>query len=428
MAGSKWKSGQTRAPYGTFKDYERTLKEVDGQTSWVREGPIQPMAIHGPVNWDQVWYYWDDVGHDFEEPLAPNSPLSADQLKQMHWYANKYGRVRDIRFVRPVGQGNNASVWLVNALHGVPVQLACKVLKTPGQDVQDSERMVTRFRVGVAEYTALCKLDHPNIIKYYDVITIPDRQTRFPFSAILTFTELCHGDLCHILDEFDALTWKMSRRWFRQIAEALAYMHEEPEGLHSIAHMDIKPENIMFKFPLEGLNRDKPTLKQHWNGITFKLGDFGTSAYLPRITNDEYDQTVTKTCGTEPFIAPEMRNWIELGIEIQAKPCDVHSLGMTLACSLISSGVFDDIGDTGRMDQFMANAARGKEGKDMASNIVRLSLLETRQQKYAEEVALKVTKNVLDKPKVAGLIWRMIRKQASKRITMQQVLEEIDKL
>ena len=46
----------------------------------------------------------------------------------------------------------------------------------------------------------------------------------------------------------------------------------------------------------------------------------------------------------------------------------------------------------------------------MASNIVSIKPFDRGQQEYAEEVALKVTKNVLDKPKVAGLIWRMISK------------------
>ena len=33
----------------------------------IEEGPIQQMPIHGPPNRDQIWYDWNDVGHDFEE-------------------------------------------------------------------------------------------------------------------------------------------------------------------------------------------------------------------------------------------------------------------------------------------------------------------------------------------------------------------------
>ena len=60
--------------------------------------PIQQMPIYCPPNWDQIWYDWNDVGHDYEEPLEPNSPLSANQLKQVYWYANKHGKVKDVRF------------------------------------------------------------------------------------------------------------------------------------------------------------------------------------------------------------------------------------------------------------------------------------------------------------------------------------------
>ena len=118
-------------------------------------------------------------------------------------------------FIRRINQGNNASLWMIYGLIEEPLQLACKVLKPPGKNTpQSRERMLRIFQIGVGEYTALCRLEHPNIVKYYDVITIADRRTQFPFSAILTFTELCHGDLFNILDELRTLTWQQSRRWF----------------------------------------------------------------------------------------------------------------------------------------------------------------------------------------------------------------------
>ena len=100
------------------------------------------MPILGPPNWDQIWYDWDDFGHDYEEPVEPNSPLPADQLKQVYWYANKHGKVKDVRFIRRLGQGNNASVWMVYGMFGEPVQLACKVLKPPSKDLQEGECMI----------------------------------------------------------------------------------------------------------------------------------------------------------------------------------------------------------------------------------------------------------------------------------------------
>ena len=156
------------------------------------------------------------------------------------------GKVKDVRFIERIGQGNNASVWMVYGLMGEPVQLACKVLKPPEKDNPlAEERMLRIIGIGVGEYTALCRLDHPNIIKYYDVITIADRQTRY------------------------------------------------------------------------------------------KLG-----AYLPRIPHTDNTDTIDTLFGTEPLIAHELMDMIQTnGPPVQAKPCDVISLGMTLAKTMMEYSV-----------------------------------------------------------------------------------------
>ena len=145
-------------------------------------------------------------------------------------------------------------------------------------------------------------------------------------------------------------------------------MHSEPTGLHSIVHLDIKPENIMFKFPVEGLQVDEATLLAHWDAITYKLGDFGTSAYLPRINDTNYDDTIGTMFGTEPFIAPELIDMIRTnGPPVQAKPCDVHSLGMTLANTMMVAAVFNDVGDAGTNRIFnillQSGSGRGANGR-----------------------------------------------------------------
>ena len=427
---NRQKFGSRRAPYGTYDDYNKKLGEVDGERGRIEEGPIQQMPIHGPPNWDQIWYDWNDVGHDYEEPVEPNSPLPADQLKQVCWYANKHGKVKDVRFIRRLGQGNNASVWMVYGLMGEPVKLACKVFKPPGKNSSlANERMLRIMEVGVGEYTALCRLDHPNIIKYYDVITIADRKTRFPFSAILTFTELCHGDLFTILEVFRTLTWEQTRRWFTQIARAVAYLHSEPTGLHSIAHRDIKPENIMFKFPLDGLQVDEPTLLAHWDAITYKLGDFGTFAYLPRIDHTVHQSTISTVFGTRSFIAPELLHMHRTrGPPVQAKPCDVHSLGMTLAMTMMEYAVFKDIGNEGLMPDLMAQCSMGHWGRQEAVQMVQNQLFKTRDVQLSAARVTKMIEKLLDAPAVAQLIQMMVFLQPQLRYTMQAVLQEINTL
>ena len=427
---NRQKFGSRRAPYGTYDDYDKKFGEVDGERGWIEEGPIQQMPIHGPPNWDQIWYDWNDVGHDYEEPVEPNNPLSADQLNQVYYYADKHGKIEDMRFIRRLGQGNNASVWMVYGMMGEPVQLACKVLKPPAKNSPLArERMLRIFQIGVAEYTALCRLDHPNIVKYYDVITIADRRTRFPFSAILTFTEFCHGDLFNILDFINVFTWQQARRWFTQIARALAYMHSEPTGLHSIAHLDIKPENIMFKFPVEGLQVDEPTLLAHWDAITYKLGDFGTSAYLPRINHTDHADSIGTVFGTQPFIAPEMVQMHRTrGPPVQAKPCDVHSLGMTLANTMMLSVPFTVVGDAGLMDQLMIICGQGQVRAQMAGQIVQNEIYRQRRHLLPIDTMIQSVQNLVDAPRVAQLIHMMVIPHPQLRYTMQMVLQQIDTL
>ena len=93
-------------------------KELDEEGEWKNAGGIQAMPIHSPVNWDQIWYDWDDIGRDYEKPLAANMPLSADQLEQMHNYANQHGRVRNIKFIQPVGQGNKQATGMTKISRG----------------------------------------------------------------------------------------------------------------------------------------------------------------------------------------------------------------------------------------------------------------------------------------------------------------------
>ena len=178
----------------------------------------------------------------------------------------------------------------------------------------------------------------------------------------------------------------------------------------------------MFKFALDGLQVDKQTLLEHWEGIAFKLGDFGTSAYLT-----QSKQTINEEAGTVPYEAPEMEALLTVQRDIEAKPCDVYSLAMTLADAMLAS-LFDDVANTKVMNKFMGYVAKGQAGREMACQLIRLVLLETRGEKYSEEAVINAIGNVFDEHRVCRLIYRMTDKRANKRITMQQVMEQIDKL
>ena len=84
-----------------------------------------------------------------------------------------------------------------------------------------------------AEINILRKLDHPNILKLYEIFSDEKRY--------YLVTELCKGG--ELFDEIIAkvhFTEKEAADLILQILQALAYCHEQ-----KIVHRDIKPENVL---------------------------------------------------------------------------------------------------------------------------------------------------------------------------------------
>ena len=120
------------------------------------------------------------------------------------------------------------------------------------------------------------------------------------------------GELFDYIVDRDRLCETESRKFFRQISAAVAYIHEA-----GYAHRDLKPENILID-------------EEH----QLKLIDFGLCA-KPRGGMD----TVLETCcGSPAYAAPELvsgRNY--LGSE-----ADIWSMGVLLYALLCGFLPFDD--------------------------------------------------------------------------------------
>lgn len=104
------------------------------------------------------------------------------------------------------------------------------------------------------EAEILKSLDHPNILKIYEVIE--------DASAINIVTELCTGgNLFERILKNDRISENTAAQYIRQIVSSLIYCHN-----HSIVHRDLKPENILF----ETKDKDSP-LKVIDFGIATKI-------------------------------------------------------------------------------------------------------------------------------------------------------------
>ncbi|WVZ96057.1 hypothetical protein U9M48_041740, partial [Paspalum notatum var. saurae] len=97
------------------------------------------------------------------------------------------------------------------------------------------------------------------------------------------------------------LSWKTRRNIILDIARGLSYLHEECE--ERIAHLDIKPQNIL--------------LDDKFNA---KVSDFG----LSKMINRDQSKVMTRMRGTRGYLAPE---W--LGSKITEK-ADIYSFGIVM--------------------------------------------------------------------------------------------------
>uniref|UniRef100_A0A0K0EYC6 AT25266p (inferred by orthology to a D. melanogaster protein) n=1 Tax=Strongyloides venezuelensis TaxID=75913 RepID=A0A0K0EYC6_STRVS len=146
-------------------------------------------------------------------------------------------------------------------------------------------------------------LDHPNIVKCYDIVQSPGY-----VSIIEEYVE--NGDLLHKIKKEKRLCNSESQFLLRQLIEALRYLN-----LLEIVHRDLKCENIF--------------LDRYGN---IKLGDFGFARHLPAgVTSKTF-------CGSKAYVALEiLRATIYTGQGV-----DIWSTGVILYIMLTGCMPFRD--------------------------------------------------------------------------------------
>ena len=147
------------------------------------------------------------------------------------------------------------------------------------------------------EIDILIKLDHPNIIKLYEVYENED--------FIYIVMELCNGgELFDIIikrtEMGNPFTEKEAATIFKQLMSAVSYCHS-----NKIVHRDLKPENLLL------LNNDDDT--------HIKIIDFGTSLIFKKKNTSMFDRV-----GTAYYISPEVIDGY------YDEKCDVWSCGIIL--------------------------------------------------------------------------------------------------
>ena len=177
------------------------------------------------------------------------------------------------------------------------------------------------------EKNILKELDHPNIIKLYEV----HETTQYHYLVM----ELCNGGgLSECLDYYQkkykkAFPEEVVQYLMRQIVSAINYLHKK-----NILHRDIKLDNILVNFDTEEDKKNKNMLK-----ATVKIIDFGFARHLK--SGDLAYSTLGSPINMDPGILRKlnkMENSRNYGYDQKA---DIWSLGTICYEMLIGKCTFD---------------------------------------------------------------------------------------
>ena len=148
---------------------------------------------------------------------------------------------------------------------------------------QISRSKITKIERFLNEVHALKTLDHPNIIKLFEIYEDKDN--------VYLVQELCTGgELFDRIVENQYLNEKQAAVLFQQIIQSILYCNK-----NRISHRDLKPENFMFKSKDEDSN--------------LKLIDFGLSMSYYKLDKESQKSSMVRMktrAGTAFFMAPEV--------------------------------------------------------------------------------------------------------------------------
>lgn len=212
------------------------------------------------------------------------------QGKHKGYFLGKY------RLLSLLGKGGMSSVYL--AEH-VLMRRRCALKVLPTKRVHDSSYLARFHR----EAQAVASLDHPNIVRAYDVDHQADRDTEIHF-LVMEYVE--GNSLQELVQKQGICGFFDAAEYIRQAALGLEHAHEA-----GMVHRDVKPGNLLVD----------P------NGVV-KVLDLGLARFF---TGDEDEDALTlrhdeKVLGTADYLAPEQA----LDSHTVDARADIYALGCTL--------------------------------------------------------------------------------------------------
>lgn len=225
----------------------------------------------------------------FAEYLQERKLLTAWQNEKLLQGKHRGFFLGKYKLLRHIGSGGMSRVFLAEHTR-LKRQVAIKIL--PSQRVDDASYL-ERF---LLEARAIASLDHPNIVRAYDVNNEKDT-----YYMVIEYID--GQDFEKKVQEQGPLEPLQAAEFIRQAAEGLAHAHGR-----GMIHRDIKPGNLL-------LDQD---------GVV-RILDMG----LARLTNLEHSVTIEHNehvLGTADYLAPEQA----INSHNIDQRADIYSLGCSL--------------------------------------------------------------------------------------------------
>ncbi len=206
-----------------------------------------------------------------------------------------------------LGKGGMSSVYL--AEH-VLMRRRCAIKVLPSKRVNDSSYLARFHR----EAQAVASVDHPNIVRAYDVDHAQDRDAQIHF---LVMEYVTGRSLQEMVMQDGPSEFADAVEYMRQAADGLEHAHRA-----GLVHRDIKPGNLLVD-----------------TSGTLKILDMGLARFFD--DRDENPLTVAhdeKVLGTADYLAPEQA----LDSHTVDQRADIYSLGCSLYFMLTGHPPFTD--------------------------------------------------------------------------------------
>ena len=187
-----------------------------------------------------------------------------------------------------VGDGAFSVVKLVKHVE-TNQYFACKIVPKARLNTAHLEE---RFEI---EIRIAQQMHHPGIVELCDLLKDENN-----YYVIMEFCP--NGELFQFIVDRTNLTEHEAKPLFRQICEALSYVHDQ-----GVSHRDLKPENLL----IDNMGR-------------IKISDFGLSRFLDK------NGLVKTPCGSPCYASPECIS----GKPYDGKTTDVWSIGVILYAML----------------------------------------------------------------------------------------------